>query len=296
MTDKEQPVQETPESAQPELTGIGDILKQARTNARLSAQDVAATLNLTESQIIALEEEAFDSLGPQTFVKGYIKSYCKLFKLEQQDVLQLFPQKQEQVTHASMQSFSRRTEREAHDSRLMLISYVIIALLIGSSIYFVLQSRDDSDAVPAITETLEQISEPTSNDVDEDDTLQLADALPLAESNIATELAPSQIQAITPNPVTSEAEQQEAMEAVLQTVVMTFGEDSWVEILDATGDKIAFGVKKQGYTMTVAGKAPFFVTLGRPGGVQVSLDGQPIDVSHLPTTRTAKFNLPLDEQ
>lgn len=296
MTDKEQPVQETPESAQPELTGIGDILKQARTNARLSAQDVAATLNLTESQIIALEEEAFDSLGPQTFVKGYIKSYCKLFKLEQQDVLQLFPQKQEQVTHASMQSFSRRTEREAHDSRLMLISYVIIALLIGSSIYFVLQSRDDSDAVPAITETLEQISEPTSNDLDEDDTLQLADALPLAESNIATELAPSQIQAITPNPVTSEAEQQEAMEAVLQTVVMTFGEDSWVEILDATGDKIAFGVKKQGYTMTVAGKAPFFVTLGRPGGVQVSLDGQPIDVSHLPTTRTAKFNLPLDEQ
>jgi cytoskeleton protein RodZ len=296
MTDKEQPVQEMPESAQPELTGIGDILKQARTNARLSAQDVAATLNLTESQIIALEEEAFDSLGPQTFVKGYIKSYCKLFKLEQQDVLQLFPQKQEQVTHASMQSFSRRTEREAHDSRLMLISYVIIALLIGSSIYFVLQSRDDSDAVPAITETAEQISEPTSNDVDEDDTLQLADALPLTESSIATELAPSQIQAITANPVTSEAEQQEAMEAVLQTVVMTFGEDSWVEILDATGDKIAFGVKKQGYTMTVAGKAPFFVTLGRPGGVQVSLDGQPIDVSHLPTTRTAKFNLPLDEQ
>lgn len=300
MTDKEQSAQDAPESGQPELTGIGEILKQARSEARLSAQDVAAKLNLTESQIVALEDEAFDTLGPQTFVKGYIKSYCNLFKLEQQEVLKRFPHKQEQVSQSSMQSFSRRTEREAHDSRLMLISYIIVALLIGSSIYFVLQNQGDADSTPVAGENSVQVSEPTSNDLEEDDTLLLADAMPLI--SLETEPAANTAQAIEPSTQVSSdtsapSESQLAPEpAVMQTIVMTFAEDSWVEILDATGDKVAFGVKKQGYVMTVAGKSPFFVTLGRPGGVSVTLDGSAIDISHLPTTRTAKFNLPLDEQ
>ena len=58
---------------------------------------------------------------------------------------------------------------------------------------------------------------------------------------------------------------------------------------------LAFGVKKAGYVMTVTGKPPFSVVLGKHSVVSITLDGEAVDVSTFPKNRLAKFTLPLAE-
>jgi cytoskeleton protein RodZ len=78
-------------------------------------------------------------------------------------------------------------------------------------------------------------------------------------------------------------------------LVFEFSDDCWMNLVDATGEAIAYGVKASGRVMTVSGVPPFEVTLGAPQVVQISMAGDAVDMSQFPAGRTAKFELPLQE-
>ena len=78
-------------------------------------------------------------------------------------------------------------------------------------------------------------------------------------------------------------------------LMFTFSNDCWIKITDATGNDIAYGVKKQGRVMPVSGQPPFSVILGAPASVKVKYAGAPVDISFLPSDRTGRFVLPLQE-
>ncbi len=121
---------ENTESTQPSL---GQTLKTGREAAGVSLEQLAEKLKLSVLQLQHLENDEHHLLGPATFVKGYAKCYCREFNLDSVAVMALFPESQETIKKSNMQSFSKRTEKEAHDSRLMLVSYIILAIAIGSS-------------------------------------------------------------------------------------------------------------------------------------------------------------------
>ena len=60
--------------------------------------------------------------------------------------------------------------------------------------------------------------------------------------------------------------------------MFTFNGDCWVNIYDATGERIAWGVKKLGYVMTITGKAPLKVTLGKPELAAIAFNGKKVDM------------------
>ena len=120
---------------QPQET-LGQVLKQHREKAGMSLEQLAGALKLSVLQLQRLENDEHTLLGPATFVKGYVKSYCRELKLDCQEILTLLPEHVEPTKKSNMQSFSRRTEKEAHDSRLMLFSYFILAIVIGSSVFW----------------------------------------------------------------------------------------------------------------------------------------------------------------
>ena len=86
-------------------------------------------------------------------------------------------------------------------------------------------------------------------------------------------------------------------EAVVDTppvaVSFTFSGDCWVNIYDATGERIAWGIKRLGYVMNITGQAPFNITLGKPELVAIDFDGQVIDMSQFRVGQIAKFTLPI---
>ena len=78
-------------------------------------------------------------------------------------------------------------------------------------------------------------------------------------------------------------------------LVFSFDEDCWINIEDATGEAIAYGVKAAGRVMPVSGRAPFKVTLGAPEGVSITFDGEAVDISRFQNGRIARFSLPMQD-
>ncbi|CAM4257459.1 RodZ domain-containing protein [Pseudoalteromonas ostreae] len=278
---------------------LGQTLKSSREQANVSLEELAKNLKLSVLQLQRLENDEHHLIGPATFVKGYAKSYCRAFNLDTAAVLALFPEPQETVKKTNMQSFSRRTEKEAHDSRLMLVSYVILAIVIGSSALWWWQNSTPLDE-QVVTQSLSNFTKNTT---------AVAQAEPNAASISQLEQAgpdeaiddPTASQMMEQQADTTELDvapsetSSEPQNDGLGTIVMHFNEESWVEIHDGKGDKVAFGVKKAGYNMTVSGHLPFSIVLGKHQAVDITLNGEKIDISSFPKNRLAKFNLPLTE-
>ncbi|MGJ8681176.1 RodZ domain-containing protein [Paraglaciecola sp.] len=78
-------------------------------------------------------------------------------------------------------------------------------------------------------------------------------------------------------------------------LVFEFSDNCWMNLADATGENIAFGVKTKGRVMPITGIPPFVVTLGAPEVVKISYAGDAVDMSFIVPGRSAKFELPLTE-
>lgn len=91
-----------------------------------------------------------------------------------------------------------------------------------------------------------------------------------------------------------QAHSEEDLTTTVANVVFTFSGDCWVNISDATGERIAWGVKKSGYIMRISGQAPFSITLGRPELVQIDYNDVSVDMSAFNAGNIAKFSLPIE--
>ncbi|WP_404343574.1 RodZ domain-containing protein [Pseudoalteromonas mariniglutinosa] len=283
---------------------LGQVLKQHRENANISLEQLAKTLKLSVLQLQRLENDEHHLLGPTTFVKGYAKSYCRALNIDSQTIITLFPESVQPNKRANMQSFSKRTEKEAHDNRLMLVSYIILAIILGSSALWWWQNTTPIDQQSNTLERANQSqSEQQANrqsvisEIQQSATpdVQQAESMAMQNPPSVNDTETLSIQTVAAPVDEANNTLPAPAETAQSTIVMQFDEPSWVEIHDASGERVAFGVKKAGYTMTVTGISPFSVVLGKHQAVDITLDGEKIDISSFPKNRLAKFNLPLTE-
>jgi cytoskeleton protein RodZ len=68
----------------------GGALRQARETQGLSIQDVASKLRLGPKQIEAIEADRFEKLPEPTIVRGFIRNYAKLLKINAEPLLDAY--------------------------------------------------------------------------------------------------------------------------------------------------------------------------------------------------------------
>lgn len=68
---------------------IGEVLKEERTAHHISLEQLAKKTRIRQEYLAALEENQFDKLPAATFVKGYIKTYARVFGFEHEPLLAL---------------------------------------------------------------------------------------------------------------------------------------------------------------------------------------------------------------
>ena len=332
----------------------GSLLSQARNAKGFTAADIAQKLRLKVGIIEALERDEVLSTISLTFTKGYVRSYAKLLGLNENHIIQLFNELHisDDLTPKKMQSFSRKVSREHNDSRWMIVTYSIIALVILLSILWWVQHQSEpffaaKSNVPEAEQSVSESLQTPVFDAIEDDSFTLnaveidseltdltnateAEAEAEVEIEMGSDLAPyeqaefadetttaipdfipntnpeniNQVLTVLENndpDVESElrlfADDNESMQDSNELVelIFSFSGDCWIKITDATGNDIAYGVKKAGRVMPVIGQAPFSVILGAPRSVNLQYDGEPIDISFLPSDRTGRFVLPLQD-
>ena len=318
QVDKEQrsditePVTELSENM--EMVSPGTMLCEARKALSLSQEYIASKLNLKVGLVQDIEDDSFDPSMPVTFNRGYLVNYAKLVGVEVEDVLASYNALDAAtIQRSEMLSFSKETSKQAEHSRVMWLSYLIVAVLVGLTVLWWLQESrqqtDDSSNVipntaPAKTEDVSDdiaVKSIESSSLNEDaqpsekiNEAELGTAVKLPMSD-ASSHANNDIKA-SANTAINEVSQPTVAEVVaISTAVFTFKGDCWVNIHDATGERIAWGVKKAGYVMTVQGKAPLRITVGKPELTSIIFNGQPVDMSTFNIGNIAKFNLPIVE-
>ena len=68
----------------------GRQLRRAREARNLGIADVAATLRLSVATIDNLEQDRYDRLPPDTFVRGYLRAYGRILQLDAESLVQAF--------------------------------------------------------------------------------------------------------------------------------------------------------------------------------------------------------------
>ena len=310
-----------------EMIGPGAMLAEARKKLSLSQEEIAQRLNFRLTLVEEIEQDCFDQTLPATFTRGYLCSYAKVVGVDSEDVLASYDALgAANIQRSEMQSFSKETAKQAEHSRLMWISYFIVALLIGLTVVWWLQ---ESRQAPTVTEAMESTTVTAPADLPTTNEQEPAKAEPVispANETVQPEVTTEQADSVTTpevpqaetenaqagNEVTgaaqlpadnaavtdeSQTESQEniSSEASVSTAVFTFSGDCWVNIYDATGERVAWGVKKTGYVMTITGQAPFKVTLGKPELANIVFNEQAVDTSTFNKGNIAKFTLPLTE-
>ncbi|YCS24941.1 cytoskeleton protein RodZ [Vibrio parahaemolyticus] len=300
----------------------GTLLKNKRESLGMTQKQVADRLRLRVSVIEDIENNRFESQQVATFTRGYLRSYAKFVGLDEKVVLVALEQtadvkpKEQEI---EMQSFSRKTKHEKHNSRIMLLTWVIAFVIIGISAAWWWQNQQENSLAQVVAEANVETSQPSADEIADIDLMteeELIASTPAelaASNNTASEssINATQTDEVVPAETeesTTEATQEpvaviEAAEEVQEAspvvpegmtlLTMKFKADCWIQVKDTNGKTLVSGTQKPGQDVELTGKAPFKVILGAPEGVTMTFASEPVDLSGYTSGKVARFTLPL---
>ncbi len=125
---------------------IGNSLREARLRQSLEFSDVERATKIRPKYLRALEDEQFEMLPAQTYVKGFLNTYAEFLGLDGQ--LYVDEYNSRYVTHEEEEPFRPRRSTP-HPRNRRLESSVVLVALVGIAVVFGLviaawKSGDDS--------------------------------------------------------------------------------------------------------------------------------------------------------
>ncbi|EGQ8261189.1 cytoskeleton protein RodZ [Vibrio parahaemolyticus] len=300
----------------------GTLLKNKRESLGMTQKQVADRLRLRVSVIEDIENNRFESQQVATFTRGYLRSYAKFVGLDEKVVLVALEQtadvkpKEQEI---EMQSFSRKTKHEKHNSRIMLLTWVIAIVIIGISAAWWWQNQQENSLAQVVAEANVETSQPSADEIADIDLMteeELIASTPAelaASNNTASESSINAAQTDEVVPAETEESTTEATQvpvAVIEAaeevqeespvvpegmtlLTMKFKADCWIQVKDTNGKTLVSGTQKPGQDVELTGKAPFKVILGAPEGVTMTFASEPVDLSGYTSGKVARFTLPL---
>ncbi|MCF7483898.1 cytoskeleton protein RodZ [Vibrio sp. J1-1] len=302
----------------------GTLLKNKRESLGMTQKQVADRLRLRVSVIEDIENNRFESQQVATFTRGYLRSYAKVVGLDEKVVLTALEQTtdiQPKDQEIEMQSFSRKTKHEKHNSRIMFLTWVIAIVITGISAAWWWQNQQDNSLTQVVTDSSVEAPVPSAKELADIDQMS-ADELIASEP---VDITASTEQSVAPDEALSTVESTEALATIseelantdvaepvpvieeasvveepaitvpegMTLLTMTFKADCWIQVKDTNGKTLVSGTHKPGQDVELTGKAPFKVILGAPEGVTMTFASEPVDLSGYTSGKVARFTLPL---
>ena len=291
----------------------GEVLAKARYSQGLSVIDVAEHLKITETYVRAIEESMYDALPQATFVRGYIRNYAKLVKLDGEKLVNNFDQMNCNGKRETPRLHGYRNLRTFRSPTLPSLAhglaFVMVLSLVGLSYYFLNQWPDDelmTEVEPAVFEEDTEASQDLLNDMDLEAQEQTGDTRPVElaiedGSNVSPATKPVKAtrnlkhSSISEGGIASSEKQGIKKRNAKRTLPLSvsFTQDCWVEIKNIKGEVISSSLQKAGSSMNVDVLPPVTVMFGNKLGVNtMTYNGKSVI---LPETRNRVASILLKE-
>lgn len=146
-----------------DIATVGAILKAAREKKGVTVEAVALQLHLRPRILNDIEADNFTNISSNTYARGYIKNYARFVDADIAAIKQCLDQQIPEYAPPTMQSFSRKTTRQARDSRVNLVTYAIVIILLAMLVLWWVQKSDVLTESNFALPTVEEIQAETAN-------------------------------------------------------------------------------------------------------------------------------------
>ena len=258
------PVQASAEQASPVPTSPGQVLAAARSALNLSVADVSQQIKYGVKQIAAIEADDYDKLPGTTFVRGMIRSYAKLVRIDPQALLADLGRRD---IPAAVTVDLRTDEQEpfleggkkSNRAYVVMSAVALLAVVMVAYEWYVSPpSKGEVVTItPKATKT-EALQAPA----------MAADAPAVIETSAADPRSP----ALATTSVVSRKG------SGPKRIQLEFDELSWVEIKQANGKIMLSQLNPAGTKQVLEGAPPFDVVIGNAPKVRLIYDDAPVDL------------------
>lgn len=297
----------------------GGALRIAREKQGLSLNDVTSRLKFSNKQLEAIEADNFTALPEATIVKGFIRNYAKLLKLDVEPILDaynvLMPNKEPLAfTIRPTSTMKVGGYKKPKPGRYVAFS-VLLALALAIWLFYRHYIEKPSPTVPiANTEQLEILPEqalPPAQRLEQSTEIALppasSDSLNSPQSfNSSEPLSAAQAE-LAPNPAAKATATTNAQLILDSTVAsasapiidnsvtrleLAASQETWVSVVDAKGKQTYSKIIFAGGRETVEAKTPLQLVVGNAIGTTLMVNGKSVDLA--PHTRVNVARLKLE--
>lgn len=271
---------EVPTHESQAVPGPGAMLRMARESRGMSIAEVAATLKMSPRQIEAIEAEDFSRLSGATFVRGFIRNYAKLLKVDVVPVLDALAEKaalpQAELNAPIDVGVKMPTAGDRHGKGLLAATVLALGMLgLALVLYF--------DVIDVSMFLKHQGDQAVSRPAGEPQVVQLLPQPVMSSS--ATEAATADGRLL-------ESTERAVPQPGMHRLIFSFDGSSWVEVKDAAGRTIFSQMNAKGTTQLIEGRPPFQLVVGNASHVRLQHNDQPVDL--MPHTRVEVARLTLE--
>lgn len=267
----------------------GTALAAARNAHNLSVAEVARQLKLSVRQVEAIEAGAFDRLPGPVFVRGFIRNYARLFKLDPDVLLRsIEPDLPASPAHDETPPSQEIPFPAAMVSRwpkYAMAALLVMAGLVAYEFYW--------NEPPAVTVTqpvpAPTVVAPATQSIVQASADTVAASSPAQERGPAVE-PPAQTKRKAPAPAVL-PENEALLKPSEGELRLVFDEESWVAIRDRGGKMIFAQLNPGGTEQRVSGRPPFTLVVGNARGVRLTYNDRPVDLERYIRVDVARLSL-----
>ena len=296
------------EAPKPALALPGHRLRLTREELHLSRDEVAHHLHLDVRVVEALESDNYSRLPSAAYVCGYLRSYARLLKLPENEIVQAYSKGQEINAAIVPDNVAIIPDKKRNPVVLKLLAFILILVLVAAGLMWLaerfkmFESRTSSVSTSLDLSGINQVdqsSEDAAQGIQRPKQVQqqiqqynaqtdLPDNEKITEADGATVPAPVAPVSQATIPSDLPAHSGNSTESNLR---MTFSEDSWVEVTDGDGQRQVYKLVSKGSELSVNGPAPYVVLLGNAEGVTVYYKDKEFDHKRYQRGQIAYFRL-----
>ncbi|MDX2349822.1 MAG: DUF4115 domain-containing protein [Porticoccus sp.] len=257
----------------------GELLRRARREKGMATEEVILNIGITQTVLSALENDEYEHLPAPLYVKGYIRRYCSILGISDNEVLASFDNLfRDQGMQQGEPKLRLMGAPERTFGQWKLVIFLVLALL-AALLFWVVQSSH------GVALGLFETPSSTSTVFSQQKSLTLTPPFPVE---------PQKNETLFDGEGSVDIEDNNADVAVVakpQRLQIHIIQQSWIEVLDARGDILIADLKPSGSKVDVTGMPPFNVVLGYAPGVQLSYAGQQVTVAPISTDNTATLKI-----
>lgn len=277
----------------------GAMLRAAREAMGLSLDAVAQQLRLAPRQVTALEEDDFARLPGRTFVRGFLRNYARLVRVDPEKVLSALsggeaPSLDSPALHPTAPTIGElpTADHGKPGWTRWAIPLTLVAVIATAAIYEFSRGRGESQRTPAVppgASEPEQVSPAKPPAGGGETALPNPIATPAPSPDPAAK-APA-TGAVPAAPPARGASSPPAPSAPEATLVLTFRDASWTEVKDARGQVLVSQMIAGGQSRSIAGVPPLDVVIANASEVKAKFRGQPLDLTPVTQKNVARFTV-----